>query len=173
VEPHLGVNHIVVFQRTDPLKLGQIELHFLLAGKLAQINIVVRREQGESIGLGHTPNVVGRRHGAGSRHVLHDHVGIAGHIFAHVTGDQARRAVIAAAAAQPDDDAYLLAFVKLLLSIKRAARRLKKPQKQSGACQDDSCLHFSSSAAALPQRMNHRYLRVLCNGMGVKKQLAA
>ena len=56
--------HVVVFERTDPLEFRQVKLHFMLSQKLGQIDVVVGRENCQSIRLGNAPDVIRSRHGS-------------------------------------------------------------------------------------------------------------
>ena len=105
-------HHVVVFQRADPLKFRQIKLHFFLPGELAQIDVVVRRENRQSVRLGNAPDVVCGGDRACSRHILDDNLRVARYIFADMPGHHSCRPVIASTRAQPHDDTDLFPLVE-------------------------------------------------------------
>ncbi len=60
------------------MKFSYVVLNFLAPNELVQIQSVREHGDRQSIGLGDTVNVIGRDQPAGPRHVLHDHLRIAG-----------------------------------------------------------------------------------------------
>jgi hypothetical protein len=73
----------------------------------------------KTVGLGDTVNVIRCDHGAGTGHILHNEVGIAGHIFAHVAGDESGPEVVDIAGGVAGDDADRLALKIRRLSLHR------------------------------------------------------
>ena len=84
----------------------------VLSGKLAQIDVVVRRENRQSVRLGHAPDVVCGGDRACSRHILNQNIRVSWYIFAHVSGQHSCRPVIASTRTQPDDDPNLFPLVE-------------------------------------------------------------
>ena len=78
----------------DPGKLLPVELDFLAADELIEIERRLDRTDGEAVRLGDSINVIGRDHGGDARHVLHDDIRRAGNIFGDELGDHASVEVI-------------------------------------------------------------------------------
>ena len=81
----------------DPGKFLPVELDFLAADQLIEIERRLDRTDGEAVRLGDSIDVIGRNHGGHARHVLHDDVRRAGNMFGDELGDHASVEIVHAA----------------------------------------------------------------------------
>ncbi len=129
VEPHIGV-----------VADDGEERH--VARKGGDRGAVVRRGIGEEVDGAQT---------AGARHVLHDHVWIAGNVPAEMSGEQPSIDVIAAAGAVADDQLDLLALVELGDRIGARIRERKHERRR----RDDDPQHGASPSRFLLRAVCH------------------
>jgi hypothetical protein len=81
----------------DPMEFAHVILHFLAADELVQIHAVGRHADSQAVGLCHAIDVIRRDQPARSGHILHDHFGITGQMFGHISRQQTRPAIVKAA----------------------------------------------------------------------------
>ena len=112
------IDHLMGLRRTtEPGEFAPIELHLLAPHQLVEVKPGANAGQGESIRFGYAINIIGRDHGAGAGHVLHEKARCAGDMFAHEAGEHARPSIVDAAGAEAGDDPGGLAFEELPLGV--------------------------------------------------------
>ena len=70
-----GKHHAIGAGRAEPLKFADIETNLLYVRELGDRDIGIRRQNGQSIGLGNIENIIGRQQMGRTRHMLQDHGG--------------------------------------------------------------------------------------------------
>jgi hypothetical protein len=96
----------------DPGKFSHIEGRFLTAQELIQVYAAPRHAQSQTVRFRDAVYVIGGAERSRAGHVLHDDVGIAGYVLAHVAGENSRVLIVQAAGSKTDDDANGFVFVK-------------------------------------------------------------
>ena len=99
----------------DPVEFPQIELCFLSADELLDVDAIVRQHDDEPVRLRHAVDVIDCRHGSGAGHVLHHDFRISRNVFPPVPRDQSPPGVVEVAGGRSDDQPHGFAFIKVRL----------------------------------------------------------
>ena len=77
-------------------------------------------------------DMIGGEHGAGARHIAHDHLGLAWHVFTHMARQHPRGEIVAAARRVADDDIDRFVLVEICDRLRAERRGTDKGRNKRG-----------------------------------------